>query len=54
MEYRQIIYQPGKVARIITNRPRYYNAQSQIMREEMDDAFIRAAEDDTVGAIILS
>ena len=54
MEYKHIIYQPGKVARIILNRPRYYNAQSRLMREEMDDAFARAAEDDEVGCIIMS
>ncbi len=54
MEYQHIIYEPGKVARIINNRPRYLNAQSRLMREEMDDAFVRAAEDDSVGAIVLS
>jgi enoyl-CoA hydratase len=54
MEYQHITYEPGKVARIITNRPRYYNAQSRLMREEMDDAFVRATEDDSVGAIVLS
>jgi len=54
MEYQQIIYQPGKVARVILNRPRYFNAQSRLMREEMDDALDRAAEDDEVGAIVLS
>lgn len=54
MEYKHIIYQPGKVARIILNRPRYLNAQSRLMREEMDDAFARAVEDDEVGAIVLS
>jgi len=54
MEYRQIIYQPGRVARIILNRPKYLNAQSLIMREEMDDAFARAAADDEVGVVILS
>jgi enoyl-CoA hydratase len=54
MEYKQIIYQPGPVARIILNRPKYLNAQSLIMREEMDDAFARATADDEVGAIILS
>ncbi|MBL7165138.1 MAG: enoyl-CoA hydratase/isomerase family protein [Dehalococcoidales bacterium] len=54
MEYKHIIYQPGKVTRIILNRPRYYNAQSRLMRDEMDDAFVRAAEDDQVGAIVLS
>ena len=54
MEYQHIIYQPGKVARVILNRSRYFNAQSRLMREEMDDAFTRAAEDDEVGAIVLS
>ncbi|MEE8353347.1 MAG: enoyl-CoA hydratase-related protein, partial [Dehalococcoidales bacterium] len=54
MEYQQIIYQPGKVARLILNRPRYHNAQSRVMREEMDDAFVRATEDEGVGVIVLS
>lgn len=54
MEYSQIIYQPGKVARIILNRPRYQNAQSTIMREEMTDAFDRAIADDMVGVVVLS
>ena len=54
MEYQHIIYQPGKVARVILNRPRYMNAQSRLMRDEMDDAFARAAEDDEVGVIVLS
>lgn len=54
MEYKQIIYQPGKVARVILNRPRYLNAQSVVMREEVDDAFARAMEDEEVGALVLS
>ncbi len=54
MEYQHIIYQQGKVARVILNRPRYFNAQSRLMCEEMDDAFVRATEDDEVGIIILS
>ncbi len=54
MEFKHIIYQPGKVARIILNRPRYHNAQTTVMREEMDIAFAEAAKDDTVGCIILS
>ena len=54
MEYKHIIYEPGKVARVILNRPGYLNAQSRLMREEMDDAFNRAAEDDKVGIIVLS
>ncbi len=54
MEYEQIIYQSGKVARLILNRPAYHNAQSRLLREEMDDAFVRATEDDGVGVIVLS
>ena len=54
MEYKQIIYQPGKVARLILNRPRYLNAQSTVMREEMTDAFDHAMTDDKVGVVILS
>jgi 1,4-dihydroxy-2-naphthoyl-CoA synthase len=52
MEYQEIIYQPGKVARVILNRPRYFNAQSWRLREEMDDAFACAAADDEVCVII--
>lgn len=54
MEYRHIIYQPGAVARIILNRPRYRNAQSTRMIEEMDDAFRTAGSDPDVRVIILS
>ena len=54
MEYQQIIYQPGRVARLILNRPRYLNAQSRLLREEMDDAFARAMEDDEVCVVVLS
>lgn len=54
MEYQHIIYEPGKVARVILNRPQYLNAQSFLMREEMDDAFNRAVADNQVGAIVLS
>lgn len=54
MEYKEIIYEPGPVTKIIMNRPRYYNAQSWRLREEMDDAFNRAVDDEKVGAIVLS
>jgi enoyl-CoA hydratase len=54
MEYKHIIYRPGKVARVILNRPRYYNAQGHLMRIEMEDAFQQAVTDDSVGAIVLS
>ena len=54
MEYQHIIYQPGRIARVILNRPQYRNAQSRLMRDEMDDAFRCAIEDDQVVVIILS
>jgi len=41
MEFKYIIYQPGKVARIVLNRPRYHNAQTTVMREEMDVALVK-------------
>lgn len=54
MSYEHIIYEPGRVARIILNRPQYKNAQSRRMIEEMDHAFAAAAEDDEVRVIVLS
>jgi enoyl-CoA hydratase len=54
LEYKQIIYQQGIVARVILNRPRYRNAQSKILLEEMDDAFLRAVADKETKAIVLS
>jgi enoyl-CoA hydratase len=54
MAYKQIRYQPGKVARVILNRPKYRNAQSKILLEEMDDAFNRAIADKDVSVIVLS
>ena len=54
MTYEHIIYEHGKVTRIRLNRPKYYNAQSRRMCDEMTDAFEKAAKDDTVGCIVLS
>jgi enoyl-CoA hydratase len=54
MEYQDIIYQPGKVARVIFNRPKYLNAQSYRMLEEADSAFTTAANDPQCGSIVLS
>lgn len=53
-EYKHIIYRPGKTARIILNRPRYLNAQSYLMLEEMDSAIGAAIKDPECGAIVLS
>lgn len=54
MEYRQIIYQPGAVTRIVLNRPRYRNAQSSRLIAELDDAFRVAGADPEVRVIVLS
>ena len=54
MVYRQIKYEPGKVARVILSRPRYRNAQSRVLLEEMDDAFAKAMADEEVRVVVLS
>jgi enoyl-CoA hydratase/carnithine racemase len=52
MEYQTIIDERhGAVARIITNRPQYKNAQSRPMIEELDHAFAVANTDDEVRVI---
>ncbi len=43
----------GAVAVISMNRPRYGNAQNNQMTYALDAAFMRAADDDAVGAIVL-
>src|SRR5271169_6778926 len=43
----------GAVAIITMNRPRYANAQNDQMTYQLDRAFLRAGNDDEVGAIIL-
>ncbi len=54
-DYRHIVYEKhDAIGRVKLNRPRYYNAQSQIMLEEMDAAFQIAVNDDEVRVIILS
>ncbi len=54
MEFRHIMYQPGKVARIIFNRPGNLNAQGYLLLEEVDQAFKLALSDEACGAIVLS
>jgi enoyl-CoA hydratase len=54
MEYRDIIYQPGTVARVILNRPRYHNAQPPRMIEELDSAFQQCVDDPQTRVVILS
>jgi enoyl-CoA hydratase len=54
MSYKHIRYETSDyIARITTNRPRYRNAQSTIMMEEMDDAFKEANFDPDVRVITM-
>ncbi len=53
-KYTRIIYQPGKVARIILNRPRYRNALSHPLFREMEQAFDEAERDPQCHVIVLS
>jgi enoyl-CoA hydratase len=55
LTYKAIIYERhGAVAKVITNRPRYKNAQSRVMIEEMDHAFASANADQDVRVIVLA
>jgi enoyl-CoA hydratase len=55
VEYKDIIYeQLGRVARVTLNRPRYRNALSRPLQEELDHAFQFASADDSVGVIVLA
>jgi enoyl-CoA hydratase/carnithine racemase len=55
VSYRHIVYEnDGRIARLILNRPRYRNAQSRLMLEEMDGAFDEAMNDDDVRVVILA
>lgn len=55
MEYKTILFeQHGAVAKVIMNRPRYRNAQSRLMIEEIDHAFATANNDEEVRVIILA
>jgi enoyl-CoA hydratase len=49
-----LIEHTGAVLKITTNRPEVLNAQSRILLEELDDAFLRAVDDDGVRVIILA
>ena len=54
-EYKHILYNTREyIARVRLNRPRYRNAQSQRMLEEMDHAFAAAADDNEIRVILLS
>jgi len=54
VKYQTILYErEGAVAKVITNRARYKNAQSRLMIEEIDHAFAEANADSDVRVIIL-
>jgi enoyl-CoA hydratase len=53
-EYQGIKYEPGRVTRIILNRPRYLNAISHPMYAEIDDAFERFAADPECKVVVIS
>ncbi len=46
--------QDGEVLKITVDRPEVLNAQSRIMREELDDAFDNAATDESVKVVIIA
>jgi 2-(1,2-epoxy-1,2-dihydrophenyl)acetyl-CoA isomerase len=55
MTYQQIaVDRDGAVARITLNRPDKLNALTQVMSDELVDAFTRAGEDDGVRAVLLT
>jgi len=54
MEFRDIIFESGTVARIRLNRPRFHNAQPPRMVEEMDQAFKLAVDNPDTRVVILS
>ncbi len=54
-EFEQVRYEvEGHVARVVLNRPGQRNAQSRLLREEMEQAFDRAVADRDVRVIVLS
>jgi enoyl-CoA hydratase len=55
MDYQTILYEKrDAIAKVTLNRPRYKNAQSRLMIEEMDHAFTDANGDEEVRVIILA
>ena len=54
MQLKRILYRPGRIARVILNRPEKINAQSVGLLAEMDWAFNAAVEDPECRVIVLS
>lgn len=54
MEFETLTYEVvDRIARVSLNRPRYKNAQSRQLLEEMDAAFVQAVDDPGVSVIVL-
>lgn len=54
-DYGQVTYEKlDRVARVTMNRPRYRNAQSRVLREELDRAFGEAMADQDVRVVVLA
>ena len=54
MAYQHIRYEKSdRIGKVVLNRPRYKNAQSRLMIEEMDQAFAAAEQDDDIRVVIL-
>lgn len=53
-DYRSIIYQPGRVTRIILNRPQYKNAISHPMYGEIEHAVDRFSADKSCRVLVIS
>jgi enoyl-CoA hydratase len=54
VDFKTLIYQPGRVARVILNRPEKLNAQTWTMLQEMEQAFDLAVDDPECRVIVLS
>jgi enoyl-CoA hydratase len=55
MLFSQLLFEKiDQIGRITLNRPRYRNAQSTVLLQELDQAFDQAADDDEVKVIILA
>ncbi len=55
MAYKTILYETyDRVAKVTLNRPKYRNAQSRVLLEELDQAFAEANADDDIRVIILA
>ncbi len=54
MAYSTVTYEPGRIARLILDRPDTLNAQSRLMLKEIDLALDEAARDGDVRVVVVS